>query len=59
MGKKMGYTEMEVGHMTFIKFCSLHQAYKDIFDFEATLTFNRIRHSDLEKETTLDDVIPF
>lgn len=59
MGKKMGFTEKEVGHMTFYKFDKLYQAYKSIFDTENILKFNKATYTDLEREETLDDVIPF
>lgn len=59
MGKKMGFTEKQVSHMSFRKFCLLHRAYKNVFDMEATLKYNKLTYSDLEKEKTLDDVLPF
>jgi hypothetical protein len=59
MGKKMGFTERQVGHMTFCKFDKLYQAYKNIFDLENKLKYNRTTYAELEKEETLDDAIPF
>jgi hypothetical protein len=59
MGKKMGFTEKQVGHMTFYKFDKLYQAYKNIFDLENKLKYNRTTYAELEKEETLDDAIPF
>ncbi|WP_162300643.1 hypothetical protein [Anaerosacchariphilus polymeriproducens] len=45
--------------MTLGKFSKLYQAYKDVHDEELTLKLNRTRYCDLEKEVTLDDVLPF
>ena len=55
----MGFTEKEVGHMTMRKFDLLYQSYKNIFDLENTLKYNKATYEDLEKEETLDDVLPF
>lgn len=55
---KFGYTEKQVGHMTFKKWNQLYQAYKDNFDLELTLTVKMQRFKDIEKEVTIDDVIP-
>jgi len=59
MGKKMGFTEKRVGHMTLRKFSLLYQAYKNDFDLEMAMTNKGIRYIDMETEATLDDVIPF
>ncbi len=59
MGMKMGFSEKQVGHMTLRKFDLLYKAYKNVFDLENTLKYNRVVYSDLEKEETLDDVLPF
>jgi hypothetical protein len=45
--------------MTLGKFSKLYQAYKNIFDEESTLKLNRKRYCDYEKETSINDVIPF
>ena len=45
--------------MTFGKWVRLYQAYKDTFDMELTMKSKNVRYSDLEKETTIDDIIPF
>ncbi len=45
--------------MTFRKFFMMHQAYKENFDLEMTLKYNKATYTDLEKEETLDDVLPF
>jgi hypothetical protein len=55
---KLGYTEKEIGHMTFKKWRELYKCYKNIFDIELTLKLNKQRYSDIEKELTIDDVIP-
>lgn len=53
----MGFTEKEIGHMTYSKWNRLYKAYKTNFDYELTLTLNKLRYSDIEKEITLDDVM--
>jgi hypothetical protein len=45
--------------MTFGKWAKLYQAYKDDFDLEFIMKRKGIRYCDLDKEETLDDVIPF
>lgn len=45
--------------MTLKKWNQLYQAYKDNFDLELTLTVKMQRFNDIEKEVTIDDVIPF
>ncbi|GEM_PF-2034193 len=55
----MGFTEKQVGHMTFYKFDKLYTAYKQVFDLENKLIYNRMTYAELEKEETLDDVLPF
>lgn len=55
----MGFTEKQIGHMTFYKFDKLYTAYKQIFDLEKKLEYNRMTYEELEKEETLDDVLPF
>ena len=57
--KKLGFNEKEVGRMTLKKFSSLYKAYKDDFDLELTMKVKGIRYSDLKKEITIDDVIPY
>lgn len=59
MGMKLGFTERQVGHMTYSKFDALYGAYKLNFDIEMKFTAARVGYSDAEKETTLDDAIPF
>jgi hypothetical protein len=55
----MGFTEKQVGHMTFRKFCLLHQVYKNDFDLENTLKYHEATYAEIEKEETLDDALPF
>ena len=55
---KLGFTEKQVGHMTLKKWNLLYSAYKDNFDMELTLKLKGLRYSDLNKEVTIDDVIP-
>ena len=55
----LGYSEKQVGRMTLWKWKLLYQAYKDNFDTELFLTLSRQRYQDIEKEITIDDVIPF
>ena len=56
--KKLGFTEKEIGHMTYRKWALLYKAYKDNFDLELTMQNKGVKYSDLEKEITIDDVIP-
>lgn len=56
--KKLGFTEREVGRMTLGKFVRLYQAYKNDFDMELIMKNKGIRYCDLNKENTIDDVIP-
>lgn len=55
---KLGFTEREVGHMTIRKWHKLYKAYKSNFDFEFTMKHKNLRYMDIEKEITIDDVIP-
>jgi len=55
----MGFSEREIGHMSLDKFNRLYKAYKDDFDTEMIMRENKIKYSDLGKETTINDVIPF
>jgi hypothetical protein len=55
---KLGFTEKQVGHMTWGKFSRLYNAYKRSFDNELTMKIKGIMYSDLDKEITIDDVIP-
>lgn len=57
--KKLGFTEREVGHMTLKKWHSLYKAYKKNFDLELSMRLKGVKYSDLEREITIDDVIPF
>lgn len=55
---KLGFTEKEVGRMTFKKWSMLFRAYKKCFDNELMLTASRTTYEEAEKEVTIDDVIP-
>jgi hypothetical protein len=55
---KLGFTEKQVGHMTLKKWSLLYKAYKDNFDMELTMKIKGLRYSDINKEITIDDVIP-
>jgi hypothetical protein len=58
MGKRMNFTEKEVGHMTLTKFNKLYQVYKNTFDLENVLKYRKLTYAELDKEETLDDLIP-
>ena len=58
VGTKLGYTEQQIGHMTYRKFVSLYEAYKNVFDLETLLTVKGIRYSELG-EKDMDEIIPF
>ena len=45
--------------MTFGKFKRLYNVYRDDFDLEMTMRAKGIRYSELTKEVTINDVIPF
>lgn len=54
----MGFAERQVGHMTFRKWALLYRAYKNNFDLEQALKASGKKYADIEKEVTIDDVIP-
>jgi hypothetical protein len=54
----MGFSEKQVGHMTFYKFDKLYKSYKQVFDLEKILDYNRTTYAESEREETLDDLIP-
>jgi hypothetical protein len=56
---KLGFTERQVGHMTYRKWALLYKAYKNNFDIELVMKNKGVRYADLEKEITIDDVIPY
>lgn len=56
---RLGFTEKEVGRMTFKKWVSLFKAYKKMFDNEMLLTAARKTYEEVERPITIDDVIPF
>jgi hypothetical protein len=56
---KLGYTEKQVGRMTFGKWSRLYQAYKDFYDMEMSMKNQGVRYCDIDKEEDLDDAIPF
>jgi hypothetical protein len=55
---KLGYSEKQIGHMTYGKFYRLYEMYKNIFDLELSLTVNQQPYSSLEPKG-IDDVVPF
>ena len=54
----MGFTEKQVGRMSITKFYKIYEAYKNTFDLEIRLKNNNATYAELNKEETLDDVIP-
>lgn len=56
---KLGFTERQVGHMTFRKWSKLYEAYKSEYDKELVMNTRGITYAQLEYEPTIDDVIPF
>jgi hypothetical protein len=44
--------------MTFKKWYSLYKAYKSSFDIELVMKHKCLKYADIEKEVTIDDVIP-
>jgi len=55
---KLGFTEKQIGHMTWRKFWKLYKAYQKTFDNELTMKIQGITYASLNKEVTIDDVIP-
>lgn len=55
---KLGFTEKQVEHMTLKKWKLLYKAYKLEFDREMYMTREYKTYDELEKEPTIDDVIP-
>jgi hypothetical protein len=55
----MGFSEKEIGRMSFRKWKLLYEAYQLVFDMESTLIRNGRQYADLNREITIDDVIPF
>ena len=55
---RLGFTEKEVGRMTYGKFSRLYQAYKDNFDLEMQLTTNKVKYADLNNNASFDEAIP-
>lgn len=55
---KLGFTEKQVGHMTWRKFWKLYKAYQKTFDDELIMKLKSITYSSLNREVTIDDVIP-
>lgn len=45
--------------MTFKKWNLLYKSYKKNFDNELLLTHSKTTYEQAERETTIDDVIPF
>lgn len=56
---KLGFSEKEVGRMTFNKWRLLFGAYKRSWDIEMRLTAARVTYQESEKPIGIDDVIPF
>jgi len=55
---KLGFTEKEIGHMTYRKWYLLFQAYKSNFDDELILTASRKTYAEVTKPVSIDDIIP-
>lgn len=55
---KLGFSTKEVGRLTWGAFSDMYAAYKDTFDIEMMLYKSNTKYSDLNKEITIDDVIP-
>lgn len=55
---KLGFTEKQVGHMTLKKWKLLYKAYKFEFDRELYMTQFYKPYEVVEKEPSIDDVIP-
>lgn len=55
---KLGFTEKQVGHMTFKKWNKLYDAYKSVYDKEYNMKNRGLTYAQLEYEPTIDDVIP-
>lgn len=57
---KLGFTEKEVGHMTYAKWHKLYKAYQRNFDLELSMKINGKQYQDLEEiETKKEHIISF
>ena len=54
---KIGYSEKEIGRMTYAKFIQLYEAYKRVFDLEMMMTIKGITYTKID-DKDLDEVIP-
>ena len=57
VGMKLGYTEKQIGHMTYLKFTRLYEAYKNVFDLELYLKRAGKLYKSLGPQS-IDEVIP-
>ena len=55
---KLGFSDKDVGRLTFRKWSQLYKAYKKNFDNELLLVASKTTYAQAEKEITIDDVIP-
>lgn len=60
MGKKWGFTEREIGHMTWKKWFKLNKAYQGNYDLELKLMLSKTTYSKLlVNPQEQDDIIYF
>jgi len=58
--KKLGFTEKEVGHMTYSKWHRLYQAYQNNFDVELAMKLAGKGYKDLKEiENRKEHIISF
>lgn len=55
---KLRFTEKEVGRMTYRKWSLLYDAYKKEYDREFIMNQRGLVYEDLNRDVTIDDVIP-
>lgn len=57
---KLGYTEKEVGHMSYRKWDDLYTAYKNNFDLETQMFHKGVLYKDLiTKKEEKEEIVPF
>lgn len=60
MGKRWGFSEREIGHMTWKKWRRLYKSYQTHFDTELSLMCSKTTYSKLQNNhQEQDDIVNF